>query len=441
MFDLALLDDPLVIWGLGLLLTAAVTFPFVAHARRRERETVQAHEEASRYGLDQPASLHPVVDPAGCIGIGNCVKACPEEVLGIEIGQAVAVRPARCIGHGLCERVCPVDAIQLVFGTATRGVDLPRIQENFETNVEGLYIVGELGGMGLIANAFEQGRQCIEGILKESESGPAGIADLIVVGCGPAGLSASLTALHAGLQLMTLEKEDVGGTVRHYPRKKLVMTRPVKVPGYGRLPLREVRKEELMELWQELIDNAGLQVATDETVERIERVGRYHFKVISSGGVYEAARVILAIGRRGVPRKLGVPGEAASHVQYSLREPESFRDERILVVGGGDSAVEAAIALAQQPGNEVRVSYRREAFSRIKPGNQDRIGEAMANGSVDVVWQSTPHAIQPDAVLLERAGGTMTVPADQVFIFAGGVLPTSFLRNCGIEIETKFGQP
>jgi thioredoxin reductase/NAD-dependent dihydropyrimidine dehydrogenase PreA subunit len=441
MFDLALLDDSLVIWGLGLLLTTVVTLPFVIHARRRELETIEAHEEASRYGLDQPASLHPVVDPAGCIGIGNCVKACPEEVLGIEIGQAVAVRPARCIGHGLCERVCPVDAIQLVFGTSARGVELPRVQENFETNVEGLYIVGELGGMGLVANAFEQGRQCIEGILKEPGSGPAGIADLIVVGCGPAGLSASLTALHAGLQLITLEKEDVGGTVRHYPRKKLVMTRPVKVPGYGRLPLREVRKEELMELWTEVIDKAGLEVTTGETVDRIERLGPYHFRVVSSGGIFEAARVVLAIGRRGVPRKLGVPGEAAPHVQYSLREPESFRDERILVVGGGDSAVEAAIALSEQPGNEVRVSYRRDAFSRIKPGNQDRINQAMANGSVDVLWESTPHAIESNTVLLEKAAGTLSVPADQVFIFAGGVLPTSFLRNCGIEIETKFGQP
>jgi thioredoxin reductase/ferredoxin len=383
-----------------------------------------------------------VVDPARCIGIGNCVKVCPEEVLGLEVGQAVAVRPARCIGHGLCERVCPVEAIQLVFGTATRGVELPRIRENFETNVQGLYVVGELGGMGLVANAFEQGRQCIEGILKEPEKGPAGIADLIVVGCGPAGLSASLTALHHGLKLITLEKEpDVGGTVRHYPRKKLVMTRPVKVPGYGKLPLREVRKEELMDLWHEVVDGAGLEVLTDETVEGVQRVGPHHFRVVSSGGTYEAARVILAIGRRGVPRKLGVPGEAAPHVQYSLREPEAYRNERILVVGGGDSAVEAALALADQPGNEVRVSYRRDAFNRIKPGNHERIERALDSGNVEVLWKSNTQRIDPGAVLLTREQTELEVPADQVFIFAGGVLPTPFLRNCGIEIETKFGQP
>lgn len=439
--DPALLENPLVFWLLAGLLTAVVSLPFVLHARRKELETIEAREEASRYGLDIPASLHPVVDPGGCIGISNCVKVCPEEVLGIEHGQAVAVRPARCIGHGLCERVCPVDAIQLVFGTATRGVELPRIKENFETNVEGIYVVGELGGMGLVANAFEQGRQCIEGIVKESAKGPPGIADLIIVGCGPAGLSASLTALHHGMTFLTLEKEDVGGTVAHYPRKKLVMTRPVKVPGYGKLSFREVRKEELMGVWQDVIDRSGLEVLTGETVEGIQKVGRHHFRVVSSGGTYEAARVILAIGRRGVPRKLGVPGEAAPHVQYSLREPEVYKGERVLVVGGGDSAVEAALALADQPDTEVRMSYRREAFNRIKPGNFDRIARAQDDGAVEVLWRSNTTRIEPEAVHLELEEEAVAVPADQVFIFAGGVLPTAFLRNCGIQIETKFGQP
>lgn len=441
MMDPGLLDDPAIYWFLAALLTVAVSLPFVLRARRKEFETFAAREEASRYGLDVPASLHPVVDPGGCIGIGNCVKACPEEVLGIEHGQAVAIRPARCIGHGLCERVCPVDAIQLVFGTATRGVELPRIKENFETNVEGIYVVGELGGMGLVANAFEQGRQCVEGILKESAKGPAGIADLIVVGCGPAGLSASLTALHHGMTFLTLEKEDVGGTVAHYPRKKLVMTRPVKVPGYGTLSFREVRKEELMGVWEDVIDRSGLEVLTGETVEGIQRLGPHHLRVLSSGGSYEAARVILAIGRRGVPRKLGVPGEAAPHVQYSLREPEVYQSERVLVVGGGDSAIEAALALAEQPGNEVRMSYRRDAFNRIKPGNHERIARAQDAGVVEVLWRSHARRIEPDAVLLEQEERELAVPADQVFIFAGGVLPTPFLRKCGIQIETKFGQP
>lgn len=435
--------DTLVIWGIAIGLTLLMALPMILRLRHKERRTEAARVEALRYGLNEPVSLHPVVDPQGCIGTSNCVSVCPETVLGIRDGQAVAVAPARCIGHGLCERICPMDAIQLVFGTEKRGVDLPRIRENFETNVPGLYVVGELGGMGLVANAFEQGRQCVEGIVKEREQGPSGILDLVIVGCGPAGLSASLTAKERGARFVTLEKETLGGTVRHYPRKKLVMTRPVKVPGYGKLPLREVGKEELIDLWEDIADKAGLDVMTGVTVSAVERVAPYHFRVATRGAVYEAQRVILAIGRRGVPRKLGVPGEEGSaRVSYSLREPEAYSNDRILVVGGGDSAVEAALALANQPGNEVRISYRGTAFSRIKPANHERIRDATRAGSLEVLWSTTPLEVLQDAVSLQGdESSRLEVPADQVFVFIGGELPTAFLRGCGVEIETHFGAP
>jgi thioredoxin reductase (NADPH) len=438
--------DTLIIVALGLGLTVLATLPTLLRREAQERRTRVAHAEAIRYGLHEPVSLHPMVDPGGCIGTSNCVSVCPEEVLGLRAGQAVAVSPARCIGHGLCERICPVDAIQLVFGSEKRGVDLPRVRENFETNVPGLYVIGELGGMGLVANAFEQGRQCVEGIVREMRGDPnrpPGLDDLIVVGCGPAGLSASLTALQAGLRFTTLEREDLGGTVRHYPRKKLVMTRPVKVPGYGKLPMREVRKEELIEMWEEIAVKAGLQVETGMTVTGVERLGPLHFKVATTDGVRAAKRVVLAIGRRGVPRKLGVPGEdQAAHVAYALREPEAYRDDRILVVGGGDSAVEAALALAGQPGNQVRLSYRGEAFSRIKPANHQRLESALSEGALEVLLQTRPNRILPADVTLARTDGqTWDVPADQVFVFIGGELPTGFLRAAGVEIETHFGAP
>lgn len=436
-------SDLLLIWGIGLGLTALAAAPVLLRLRGKERQTDTLEVEALKYGLHEPVSLHPVVDPERCIGISNCVSVCPEKVLGIRAGQAVAVSPARCIGHGLCERSCPMEAIQLVFGTEKRGVDLPRVKGNFETNVTGLYIVGELGGMGLVANAFEQGRQCVEGIRGEAGRGPDGILDLLVVGCGPAGLSASLTALEAGLRFVTLEKEDLGGTVRHYPRKKLVMTRPVRVPGYGKLPVREIQKEELIQLWEEVAGAMGLTVNTGETVTGLERVGEYHFRVRTNKETYEAQRVVLAIGRRGVPRKLGVPGEdGAAHVSYSLREPEAYTGDRILVVGGGDSAVEAALALAEQPGNQVCMSYRKGAFSRIKPGNQERVQGALAGGHIEVLWETTPTEILQDRVVLGNGGGPpREVPADQVFVFIGGELPTAFLRAAGVEIETHFGAP
>lgn len=437
------MTDTQLIWLIAVALTALTGLPVLLRLRRKERETEEAQVQALRYGLHEPVSLHPIVDPDRCIGSSGCITACPEGVLGIRAGQAVAVTPARCIGHGLCERSCPMEAIQLVFGTEKRGVDLPRVRGNFETNVPGLYIVGELGGMGLVANAFEQGRQCVEGIARETERGPDGILELLIVGCGPAGLSASLTARHAGLTFRTVEKEDLGGTVRHYPRKKLVMTRPVKVPGYGKLPVREIEKEDLIHLWEDIAGQAGLEVDVGRTVTEVSRVGPYHFRVRTTGGVYEAHRVVLAIGRRGVPRKLGVPGEdGAAHVSYSLREPEAYQGDRILVVGGGDSAVEAALSLAEQPGNQVRMSYRGDAFSRIKPGNHERVRRALDAGALEVLWGTTPCGITPDAVTLAGAGGAeQRVPADQVFVFIGGELPTAFLRASGVEIETRFGAP
>ena len=446
------MPDSLLVPLIGLVLVTMVLLPFLSRHRKREATSREAEAEALRYGLHEPVTLHPVIDPAGCILTGSCVDVCPEgEVFGLIDGRVKVIGPARCIGHGLCERSCPMDAIQLVFGTEKRGIDIPRIQENFETNVPGLYIVGELGGMGLIGNAFEQGRQCVEGIIKEMKSddraGANGAAaapdlDLVIVGCGPAGLSASLTAQEAGLKFVTVEREDVGGTVRHYPRKKLVLTRPVKVPGYGKLNVREVTKEDLIGTWEEIVRTAGLEVATGETVTAVSsRETGSGFMVTTSAREIETRRLVLAIGRRGVPCKLGVPGEELPTVAYSLREPESFQGDRILVVGGGDSAVEAALALAEQPGNQVRMSYRGESFRRIKPKNHQRVEEVVSAGGLDILWSTNLVRIESDSITYRNGGPPETLPNDYTFIFAGGELPTRFLRDCGVEIETRFGKP
>ena len=445
------MPDALLVPLIGAALVAVVLLPFLFRHRRREASSLEAEAEALRYGLHEPVTLHPVIDPAGCILTGSCIDICPEgDVFGLIDGRVKVISPARCIGHGLCERSCPMDAIQLVFGTEKRGIDIPRIQANFETNVPGLYIVGELGGMGLIGNAFEQGRQCIEGIVREmrGESGRAGEPelDLLIVGCGPAGLSASLSAKEAGLRFLTVEREDIGGTVRHYPRKKLVLTRPVKIPGYGKLNFREVSKEQLIGTWEEIVASAGLEVATGETVTAIRpRSGgtgggaAAGFVVTTSAREIETRRVVLAIGRRGIPRKLGVPGEELPKVAYSLREPESFAGDRIVVVGGGDSAVEAALALAEQPGNAVRISYRGDGFRRVKPKNHERVEAALASGSLEILWSTNLVRVEPDAVVIRNGGGETTLANDYAFIFAGGELPTKFLQDCGIEIDTKFG--
>jgi len=435
-----MMSDASMVWLVGIALSTAAAGPMLVRLRKRERDTELAQARARAYGLHEPATLHPVVDPSACIGTGSCVDACPEEVLGFRNGQAVAVAPATCIGHGLCERACPVEAIQLVFGTKTRGVDIPRVKGDFETNVPGLYIVGELGGMGLIRNAFEQGRQCIEGIARKSVQGGDDLLDLVIIGAGPAGLAASLYARQARLRFVTLEREsDPGGTVRHYPRKKLVMTSPLKVPGLGKVGANEMVKEDLVALWDRLAQD--LPIHTDCTVKVVHRAGN-GFAIETDRYGYHARRVVLAIGRRGLPRKLGVPGEDLANVQYALAEAEAFRGDRVLVVGGGDSAVEAALTLSEQAKTTVRLSYRRSQFSRIKPANRTRIEEAIASGSVDVLWSTEVRHIEADSVWLaslEPAGRPRPVPNDQVLIFAGGQLPTPFLRACGVEIETKFG--
>lgn len=434
--------DTLVIWAIGALLMLGATLPFYLRHRAAERRTEEAEAEALKYGLKEPVTLHPVVDVGECIGIGNCLSKCPEgEVIGFRNGQAYTISPARCIGHGLCERACPVEAIKLVFGSEKRGVQLPRIKANFETNVPGLYIIGELGGMGLIRNAFEQGRQCIEGILKERRNGAADALDVLIVGCGPAGLSASLNCLYHKLNFATVEKEDVGGTVRHYPRKKLVMTDAIKVPGYGRLRYQEILKEDLIDLWEDIIDKTGLQVATEEAVSQVDRGDDGAFTVSTGKRTYRAKRVVLAIGRRGIPRKLNIPGENSPKVAYSLREPEEYQNDHIVVVGGGDSAIEAALTLADQPGNRVTISYRRDRFSRIKPKNMERIEQAVERRRVQMMWSTKLSEIKQDSVLIGNgAGEPRRIRNDHVFIFAGGQLPTEFLRSCGVEIDTKFGE-
>jgi len=193
-----------------------------------------------------------------------------------------------------CGSTRNVEVRPLVFGSEKRGVEIPRIKQNFESNVPGLYIVGELGGMGLIRNAFEQGRQCVEGIAKEGR-GPKDALDLAIIGCGPAGLATALHSLHQGLRFVVLEKEDVGGTVRNYPRKKIVMTSPVTVPGFGKLVFKEIVKERLIGLWEDIVRRTGLRVNTGETVSDIVRGKDGCFTVTSSRGAYRARRQTIRV--------------------------------------------------------------------------------------------------------------------------------------------------
>jgi len=416
---------------------AFVLLVYLRNRSKREYAHAQALKEAMHSGLTEPASLHPVVDPNVCIGSGSCVKACPERALGIINGKAQLVNPTVCIGHGACMSACPVEAIKLVFGTERRGVDIPYVKPNFETNVPGVFIAGELGGMGLIRKAAEQGRQAIDAI--RAVTGRASDLDVIIVGAGPAGIAAGLGALQHNLRYAVLEQEDsLGGTVYHYPRNKIAMTAPVTLPIIGKVKMGEISKEALLEFWQDVVRKSELEIRFQERMEGIERVSG-GFLVKTTHHTLRTGAVLLAIGRRGTPRKLGVPGEEQSKVVYRLIDPEQYRGQHVLVVGGGDSALEAALALSDQPGVSVTLSYRGDAFGRVKEQNRSRLQQAEASGSVKVMLRSNVLGIASKKVALEHSGRPLEIRNDAVIVNAGGVLPTDLLKQIGITFETKFG--
>lgn len=433
--------DSAIIWGVAALLILIFVGPYVRKVRRREQHNRQRREMSEAAGLNEPPSLHPHIDPEICLGSGACVTACPEgDILGLINGRAALIHASRCVGHGQCAAACPVGAITLVFGTARRGVDIPHVKGDFETNVPGLYIVGELGGMGLIRNAIRQGRQAVDGIAKLPPAAGNAEFDLFIIGAGPAGIAASLSALQHRLRFRTIEQEEPGGAARHYPRQKVVMTEPMDIPLYGKFTHYQIAKEELIALWEKVMARTGLQIHSGERALDVQRQ-KGVFRITTSQGEYTSHRVVLAIGRRGTPRKLGVPGEGLAKVVYHLLEPERFNDSQILVVGGGNSALEAAWALAcQGHNNQVTLVHRGQALDRARPENRERLEEQCRAGRAQIHYETVVREIREQEVVLDCQGQERVLPNDQVFIFAGGELPTEFLHKLGVSIERKFGE-
>ncbi|MEK7773427.1 MAG: NAD(P)-binding domain-containing protein, partial [Deltaproteobacteria bacterium] len=335
---------------LSILIVALSIALYLLATGKRSKVVRRKISKARECGFHEPVSLHPKIDPAMCIGSGACVKACPEkDILGLVNGKGRLVNASHCVGHGACAAACPVGAVTLVFGTAARGVEIPYVTPNFETNVKGVFIAGELGGMGLIKNAITQGTEAVEYIsclIGGGKPEKDGVYDVLIVGAGPAGIGASLAARRKNLSFLTIEQNDIGGTVLQYPRHKIVMTSPVELPMYGKIKLRETTKEALLDLWMGVIGKTGLKIQTNEKMTGMKKEDEGCFRVTTSKGEYLSRSVVLAIGRRGTPRKLGVPGESLSKVTYGLLDPDQHRNHDLLVVGGGDSAVEAALTLS-----------------------------------------------------------------------------------------------
>src|SRR5580700_11811579 len=426
-------------------IAAAICLVFLlSYMKKLKAQEKQAHEAAKKGAIysQGPQSQHPHIDANACIGCATCTGVCPEgDVLAMLGGKAVIVNGYKCIGHSLCAEACPVGAITMVMASPGMSADLPVLSPQCEANVPNLFIAGELGGLALIKNAINQGRDCVDTIAGRIStlrtSSAPGVLDLLIVGAGPAGISASLRAVERKLSYLTIEQDEIGGTVAKYPRQKLVMTSPVELPLYGKFKKLELSKEDLITLWKSLLERSDFNVRTGEKVENIQKSADGIFTIVSNKGQYRARAVILGLGRCGTPRKLGVKGEELPKVMYRLIETDHYINKRILVVGGGDSAVEAAMGLACQVGNNVTLSYRQAEFSRIKDRNAQRIAEFAKKGKLKVLFNSKPVEVTANTVVMDVNGAKQTLENDYVWVFAGGEPPTAFLKKVGIGFGVR----
>lgn len=429
--------DTLLTWLIAGGILGFFLIHYLAAHKRSEKKAREAAERGALFS-DGPKAQHPRILSDSCIGCGGCVSVCPEgDVLALIDGKATIVNGHKCIGHGLCAEECPVGAIVMVMAKPSAGADLPVISDEMETSVENLFIAGELGGLALIKNAVNQGRDCMDVIAqriadrRREDAGPD-VLDVVIVGAGPAGISASLRAAEHGLRALTLERESVGGTVSKYPRQKLVMTSPVEFPLHGKFNKTALSKEDLLAFWEKIMARTDLNIHTLEGVEAVRKEEDGLFRVRTAKREYRSRAVILAMGRAGTPRKLGVKGEEMPHVLYRLIEADHYTGKNILVVGGGDSAVEAAMGLAHQAGNKVTLSYRKSEFSRLKDRNAKRIEENMRSGKLEVLFNSMPTEFREGSVSIEVSGEIREMPNDYVWIFAGGIPPSDFLKTAGV---------
>jgi len=428
---------------LGFL--TAVAFSRRAELGRMER-SVHERDEARRLG--NPAALLqlPEIDLSRCMGCATCVAVCPETgVLELVHGQAAVVNGAGCMGVAACERECPVGAIEVKIVGAAERRDLPVLDEGLEAvGSSGLFLAGEVTALARIRVAIEHGTAVAREVARRVRAGERAEEefDLVVVGAGPAGFACALEAQRQGLRFAVLDQaHDWGGTVANYPRRKLVLTEPVELPQGGRLDRRSYTKEELIELWLGIAREAGLELLGGRRFESLERLPHGGYELRCGDELFPARHVCLALGRRGSPRRLGVPGEELPKVAHSLVDAGSFQDRRLLVVGGGDSALEAACALASQPGNHVTLCHRRARFDRARAGNRERLERAVRRGDVELLLDCEVSAIRAEQVVLVQSSAegprALELANDEVFVMAGGLSPQPLLEAAGVSFDPE----
>lgn len=421
-------------WVITIAISSIIFGVYVRKFLIERKLAAERKAEARALGIDRPRSQFPFINSSLCIGCGTCTMVCPEgDVIGIVHGVATIINGERCVGHGACEKECPVGAIKVGLGDVRSRPDIPILSKTMETTVPGIFIAGELSGISLIRNAVSHGKLVIDTIADRVRT--QGIRNeyaVVIVGAGPAGITAALRSQELGLRYLLIDQDDLGGAIRHYPRNKLVMTQPLELPMYGQLKKDEYSKEFLIELWDQLRYKIADSFHGSEKLLGVVS-GPHGFAVSTNRSTYSCSNVLIAIGRRGTPRQLNVDGEELPKVMYQLVDAQSYNGRDLLVVGGGDSAIEAAVGLARQPNNRVTISYRRDAFYRIKKKNETAVTKLIHCGKIKAVFDSQVKRIGTDKVVLVTKSGDLTIVNDYVFVFAGGEPPYDFLKGIGIQ--------
>ena len=331
---------------------------------------------------------------------------------------------------------------QKYFATVPPQEILPILDNDLQSSVRGVYVIGDVTGLPLVKIAANQGVEVIEkmeskGVFKRGQENDNGHLDLVIIGGGPAGLSAGLEAQKRGLKYVVLERTFAANTVRGFPPGKKVYSEPRYLKNQSDLAVEgDKEKGEFLEMVQAAIRENGLNLKEETEVSRIRKQGEHDFEVRTSDGKnFPTRNVVIAVGRQGEARKLDVPGEDKAHkVLYRLHTANDYSDRDILVVGGGNSAVEAALMLMDD--NRVTISYRRDEFFRLKADNQRALELALANKKLEVVFESKVKEIREDEVDLEVDGdGQRRLKNDYVLVLAGTLPPIDFLLDTGLELD------
>ena len=422
-----------------------------------ERRRRKAAETPARAPL-APATVKklPVINPSTCLGCYACVDACPFDVLTIDKYVAQVARPEECCGVVLCEQVCPNGSLTVAEGAPI--LDQPGTHESLESkDVPGLFLAGDLTGLPLIKNAINQGVRAVDAIAESlpkrggsasssTSSSTSSHHDLLIIGAGPAGISAALRAKEKGLSAIILEQATVAASIKSFPRDKIVHDPPLNLPVEGELWLERATKEELVAQWTRIVRARAIDVREGHKVVNITKTGE-HFAVAteragdasSTTDTFTAPRVILAIGRRGTPRKLDAVVEADDRVAYSFADARSFEGKKVMVVGLGDSAMEAAIALARQPHTTVTIVYRGKTFARGKAKNIRQVEDLVAQKKLKLLFETRPIRVTATATVIEGTGthrSRRTIPTDAVLVLIGGEPSWDLLQRAGIKRRT-----